>query len=166
MSYRIEADISNMNHIRILEVYAHYPGGREKTRVPPLYSAGADGAAFGRNLFYSLRRVPRRRTIEEKKYGVTSDYAGTDVFLSLVEPAGIEDEMSVAELSLRALCSNRHLTEHLPVGRGTADFQLLADTELKVLCVDGPTPPREPVVTQLRSRGETAYYWGRDLATD
>jgi len=142
---------------QILEVYAHYPGGREKARVPPLYSAASDGSALERNLFYSLRRLPRRRTIEEKKSGVTSDYAGTDIFLSLVEPARIEDEMSVAELSMRALCSNRHLTEHLPVGRGDADFQLIDDTSLKITCVAGPTPPREPVVAQLRSRGETAY---------
>ena len=141
---------------QILEVYAHYQGIREKIRVPPLYSATKDGSVFDRNLFYSLRRVPRRRTVEEKKYGVTSDYTGTDVFLSLVEPARLDDEQSVAELSLRALCSNRHLAEHLPVGQSRADFQLLDDTALKVICADGPTPPREPVVAQLRSRGETA----------
>ena len=79
------------------------------------------------------------------------------MFISLVEPAGIDDEGAVAELSVRALCSNRHLTEHLPVGEGGADFRLLDDVALTVLCVAGPTPPREPVVAQHRSRSETAH---------
>jgi type VI secretion system protein ImpG len=142
---------------QILDVNAHYPGGQTKVRVPPLYSTAPDGTAYAQNLFYSLRRLPRRRTIEEKKYGVTSDYVGTDVFLSLIEPAGIVDEARVTELSVRALCSNRHLTEHLPVGEGRSDFQLRDNTELKIFCVDGPTSPREPVLSHLRSRSETAH---------
>lgn len=142
---------------RILDVFAHYPGASSKQRIPPLYSTAADGTAFAKNLFYTIRRLPRRRTIEEKRYGSVSDYMGTDVFLSLVEPAGIDDETRVTEISVRALCSNRHLTEHLPAGAGRADFQFCDDTKLKVFCVDGPTPPREPVITQLRSRGESAH---------
>jgi type VI secretion system protein ImpG len=101
--------------------------------------------------------MPRRRTVEEKKYGTSSDYTGTDMFISLGEPAGVDDEGTVAELSVRALCSNRHLTEHLPVGEGGADFRLLDDVTLAVNCVAGPTPPREPVVAQHRSRSETAH---------
>jgi type VI secretion system protein ImpG len=104
-----------------------------------------------------VRRLPRRRTGEEKKYGAESDYTGTDMFISLGEPAGIEDEDSVSELSVRAVCSNRHLTEHLPVGEGGADFRLLDDVTLDVVCALGPTPPRGPVVGQLRSRSETAH---------
>ena len=104
-----------------------------------------------------MRRLPRRRTVEEKKYGASSDYTGTDMFISLVEPAGIEDSRGVSELSVRALCSNRHLTEHLPVGESGADFRLLEDVALDVVCVMGPTPPRGPVVGQLRSRSETAH---------
>ena len=64
---------------------------------------------------------------------------------------------TAVELSLRALCSNRHLTEHLPVGESGADFRLLDDVTLDVICVAGPTPPREPVVSQLRTRSETAH---------
>jgi type VI secretion system protein ImpG len=141
---------------RILDVYAHYAGGQGKERVPPIYSTAPDGTAYSRNLFYSLRRLPRRRTIEEKKYGATSDYVGTDVFLSLVEPADAEELDRVTELSVRALCSNRHLTEQLPIAQQTADFQLRDDTNLAVSCVDGPTMPREPILAQLRSRSQTA----------
>jgi type VI secretion system protein ImpG len=55
------------------------------------------------------------------------------------------------------LCSNRHLTEHLPVGESGADFRLLDDVTLDVLCIAGPTLPREPVITQHRSRGEVTH---------
>jgi type VI secretion system protein ImpG len=142
---------------RILELYAHYPGGQDKIPVPPLYAASLDVAATGSPLSYTVRRLPRRRTVEEKKYGKSSDYTGTDMFISLLEPAGIHDDISVTELSVRALCSNRHLTEHLPVGEGGADFRLLDDVTLDVICIAGPTPPREPVIAQRWSRSEMAY---------
>ena len=140
----------------LLDVYAHFPGGREKVPVRPLYSAPVESGAES-GLWYTVRRLPRRRTVEEKKYGAASDYTGTDMFISIGEPAGIEDDDSVSELSVRALCSNRHLTEHLPVGEGGADFRLLDDVTLDVLCILGPTPPRGPVVGQSRSRSETAH---------
>ncbi|HEY0441943.1 MAG TPA: type VI secretion system baseplate subunit TssF [Xanthobacteraceae bacterium] len=142
---------------RLIDVYAHYSGGHEKVPVRPLYSASLEQAGHNGGLSYTLRRLPRRRTIEEKKYGASSDYTGTDMFISLGEPGGIEDEHPVAELSMRALCSNRHLAEHLPVGEGGADFRLLDNTTLDVMCLSGPTRPREPVVTQLRSRSEKAH---------
>ena len=79
------------------------------------------------------------------------------MFISLSELGGTDDDSAIAELSVRALCSNRHLTEHLPIGIGGADFRLVDDSTLDIVCVAGPTPPREPIVAQLRSRGETAY---------
>jgi type VI secretion system protein ImpG len=142
---------------RLLDVFAHYPGGQDKVPVKPLYAASLDGSQGASDLYFSVRRLPRRRSVEEKRIGLSSDYTGTDMFISLSAPGGTDDATSVSELSVRALCSNRHLTEHLPVGVGGADFRLVDDFTLDLLCVAGPTPPREPVVTQLRSRGETAH---------
>lgn len=142
---------------RLLEVYAHYPGGRDKVPVRPLYSASLDGPKNASSLYYTIRRQPRRRTSEEKRGGISSDYTGTDVFISLSDLGGIDDDAGIAELSVRALCSNRHLTEHLPVGVGGADFRLIDNFALDMVCVAGPTPPREPVVSQLRGRSETAH---------
>ncbi len=139
---------------RILEVYAHYPGGQDKVPVYPLYSAAPE-RGMQSELFYTVRRVPRRRSSQERRYGASSDYTGTDMFISLGEPAGI-DEAGAAELSVRALCSNRHLTEHLPVGESGADFRFIDDVTRDVVCLYGPTPPREPIVSQHRSPSETA----------
>ena len=140
---------------RILQVYAHQPGRPGKIPVQPLY-APAD-AAGGAGLFYTLRRVPRRRTSKERQYGAASDYTGTDLFLSLIEPAGIDADGAVSELSLRALCSNRHLAELLPIGESGADFSLADAGAFDVVCLAGPTRPREPVVAQLRGRSETLF---------
>ena len=142
---------------RVLDVYAHFPSEKEKVPVNPLYSASVDrlGSAV-EGLFYTVRRLPRRRTIEEKAYGKTSDYTGTDMFISLLEPGEMNGKASAIELSVRALCSNRHLTEHLPVGVGGVDFRLLDDVSLDLVCVAGPTRPREPVISQMRTRGEVA----------
>lgn len=142
---------------RLLEVYAHYPGARDKVPVQPLYSASLEAPQQASGLYFTVRRLPRRRTVEEKRVGVFSDYTGTDMFISLSALGGTDDDAAIAELSVRALCSNRHLTEHLPIGAGGADFRFLDDVTLNVMCVAGPTLPREPIVTQLRSRSETAH---------
>ena len=139
----------------ILSVHAHYAGGREKQPVNPLYSS-PEGASPVHGLHYTQRRLPRRRSSAERRQGRASDYTGTEMFISLVEPATMGDLASVAELSVRALCSNRHLTEHLPTGVGGADFRLIDNVSLDVACLAGPTPPREPIVSQLRLRAETA----------
>ncbi|WP_315832419.1 type VI secretion system baseplate subunit TssF [Bradyrhizobium prioriisuperbiae] len=142
---------------RVLDVYAHFPSEKDKQPVRPLYSAAVDrtsGSVEG--LYFTVRRLPRRRTVEEKAYGAASDYTGTDMYMSLVEPGEMSGRTSAAELSVRALCSNRHLTEHLPVGQGGADFRLLDDTSLDLRCVAGPTRPREPVISQMRTRSEIA----------
>ncbi len=142
---------------RLLEVFAHYSGGRSKIPVKPLYSASLDGAQGLSGPYFTARRQPRRRSVEEKRDGVSSNYTGTDMFVSLSDLGGNDDENAISELSVRALCSNRHLTEQLPVGAGGADFRLVDDVALELRCVVGPTPPGEPVVSQLRGRGEMAH---------
>ncbi|SFH93794.1 type VI secretion system protein ImpG [Bosea sp. OK403] len=141
---------------RIVEVFAHFAGGREKVPVRPLYSSSLESGDES-GLFYTIRRLPRRRSIEEKQRGAASDYIGTDMFISLTEKPGTDLAARVVELSIRAFCSNRHLAEQLPVGSSGADFRLPEDQTLDIVCVAGPTAPREPVASYLRSRGETAH---------
>jgi len=142
---------------RLIDVYAHYSGGIDKIPVYPLYSASLAKGFQPTGPYYTVRRLPRRRTVEEKRVGITSEYAGTDMFISLSELGGTDDEHAIAEISVRALCSNRHLTELLPVGKSGADFRLIDDNTLDLVCVLGPTAPKEPINTELRSRSETAH---------
>lgn len=141
----------------IVEVFAHYGGSTRKVPVFPLYGLPTDGTPLNEALFYTARRLPRRETVQEQRAGPRSSYSGTEIFLSLREPASIDDEERVRELSVRALVSNRHLTEQLPVGEAGADFHLSDDTSLRLKCVAGPTPPRDSIVTiERRQRAGTA----------
>ena len=79
------------------------------------------------------------------------------MFVSLSELGGADDNTAIAELSCGRCARIRHLTEHLPIGIGGADFHLIDDSALDLVCIAGPTPPREPIVAQLRSRSETAH---------
>jgi type VI secretion system protein ImpG len=141
--------------LRILKVFAHLPGKSEKVEVYPLYSAPPSDVPTAAALFYTSRRTPRRQTVEERRFGRSSNYTGTDVFISMSGHAGEHGELGVTELSVRALCSNRHLTEHLPVGQGGADFILESNTSLAASCVAGPTNPRESMVSRAAGRDAT-----------
>jgi type VI secretion system protein ImpG len=136
---------------RVVRVFAHAPGSPQRLPVEPLYSARAARNPTG--LTYTIRRLPRRRTADERKFGPVSDYVGTDVFLSLGERADPDETLRVAELSVDALCTNRHLAAHLPVGESGADFRFLDDVELELTCVGGPTKPLEPALTSIEGRG-------------
>jgi type VI secretion system protein ImpG len=153
--YQLVPDRSRMLDFevnRVSHVFAHIPGRPQKVAVESLYTAAAGRSATG--LYYTVRRLPRRRSAQERKYGQQSDYTGTETFLSLGQRAGALEVSEVAELSVQALCTNRHLTEHLPVGDGGADFRLLDDTALEIRCIAGPTRPLEPIMTTMTGRGE------------
>ena len=128
------------------------PAAAKGRRFCPLYSATRDGLAEP-DYCYTVRRLPRRRSEEERRFGLPTSYIGTEMFISLVEPAGLDDKRAIVELSVRALCSNRHLTEHMPVGPGL-EIRLLDATEVGVQAVAGPTAPRGPVVAPVRGRHE------------
>ncbi|WP_034996113.1 type VI secretion system baseplate subunit TssF [Beijerinckia mobilis] len=142
---------------RLIDVHAHFPGVAEKQPIYPLYAPNRQTQEKNA-LHYTIRRTSRKRTIEEKRYGVASTYIGTDMFITLGDSGSFSEPGSgVAELSVRALCSNRHLPEHLPFGQGSSDFRLTDDVELDVVCVAGPSKPREPVVAYSRRSAETAH---------
>ena len=143
---------------RILDVFAHYPSQKEKIRVFPLYSLPSENVRAPDALYYTSRRLPRRRTSQELRAGAQSGYPGSELFLSLSEPAGVDDTERVRELSVRCLASNRHLAEQLPVGEAGADFFLLDDTSVPLHCVAGPTRPRESLVAMERRRTDTAPF--------
>jgi type VI secretion system protein ImpG len=139
---------------RIVSVYAHIPGVAQKVRVEPLYTAAAGRSASG--LRYTVRRLPRRLSADERKYGPKSNYVGAEMFLSLGERSDLAEVGRVAELSIQALCTNRHLPEHLPVGEVGADFRFLDNVELDVRCIAGPTRPLEPILTSMAGKVEGA----------
>ena len=143
---------------RVLEVFAHRSGQAERLPVHRIYSAPEDQTAHSSALFYSVRRMQRRRTSDENKYGLRSDYMGTDMFLTLVgHEQRAETGDAISELSVRAMCSNRHLPEHLPVGDTGADFILLDNDQIQIRAAGQPTRPREPLISSITDRSRPNY---------
>jgi type VI secretion system protein ImpG len=143
---------------RILDVYAHYQGRKDKVPVYPLYSQPTENIRASDALYYTVRRLPRRRTNEERRTGMLSAYVGTEMFISLYEPASVDDQERVRELSVRVLASNRHLPDQLPIGEAGADFYLVDDTSIPLRCVSALTKPRESLVTLERRRTDAASF--------
>ncbi|MEM7423442.1 MAG: type VI secretion system baseplate subunit TssF [Pseudomonadota bacterium] len=143
---------------RVTRVAAHRTGHSDTHKVNQIYSSPEDQTARNRALFYSVRRMQRRRTGDETKFGMRSDYMGTDMFMTLI---GHEDAAErgepVTELSVSALCTNRHLPEHLPVGETGADFLMLDNDQIKIQAIAQPTPPREPINSGMVDRSRPNY---------
>jgi type VI secretion system protein ImpG len=63
-----------------------------KERVSPLYASPSDYEAAQSRLHYTIRRLPRRRTANERRFGSPSDYVGTDMFISITMPEAVLEE--------------------------------------------------------------------------
>jgi type VI secretion system protein ImpG len=142
---------------RIVDVYAHYQDRKEKIPVFPLYSLPTTDIPLDDALYYTTRRMMRIPTERERRFGTQSTYTGTETFLSLFEPDGLDARDRAKELSVRALVSNRHLTEQLPVGDTGADFRMSDDTALDIRCIAGPTPPLDSLVHGERRHREATH---------
>jgi len=139
---------------KILEVSALFPRRKDKIPVFPLYSAPRGNMPLNKAHFYTSRQIERRRTDAERRTGLVSNYLGTDTFISLREPAEEDVAERVRSLNVRALVTNRHLTDQLPVRRGRADFVAVSDTKLEFECIAGPTPPKDSLLSgTFRGRG-------------
>ena len=103
--------------------------------------------------FYTTNRVPRVLTAKEKQFGRRSSYAGTEVFLSLVDATSAPFHPDLRQLGLRALCSNRHLPIQMAVGVGRTDFTMDVNAPVSAIrCISGPTPPKP-------SQAEGRFSW-------
>ena len=148
---------------RILDVRASYTGQRDKVPVFPLYDLPVSGALPEEALYFTTRRERRRLTSEELRQRVTGRYRGTETFIAFTEKDSLDGADRVQRLQMRALCSNRAMTEHLPVGRGGADFAFRDAKTVPVSVIVPPTNPEESIATrdgrraEARPSGETLW---------
>ncbi|MBS0394043.1 MAG: type VI secretion system baseplate subunit TssF, partial [Proteobacteria bacterium] len=121
-------------------------GSDAEREFQPLYAthtleAGGDAA------YFTLRREPRLPSTTQKSRGARSSYVGTEVFLSLVDPAAAPYDTALRQLSIETRCTNRDLPLQMPLGLGATDFTLdVAAPVVAVRCVAGPSRPYAPLV--------------------
>ena len=109
----------------------------------PLYSA----TDFFENeninrAYYSLNRVARTLSENEKDTGTRTNYYGTEVYISIVDQDSVPYNGDLSELEVKALCSNRDLPLLLDPGSGDTDFTFDLNLPVKsVRFIHGPTSP-------------------------
>jgi type VI secretion system protein ImpG len=92
----------------------------EQQRFEPFYLARDGEGRTG--AYYTVNRVPRVLTAKEKKFGAVSSYAGSEVFISLVDATAAPYSRQLSQLSITALCTNRHLPIQLAISVGESDL--------------------------------------------
>lgn len=96
--------------------------------------------------YFTLRRAPRLVSSAQKRRGPRSSYLGTEVFISLVDPAQAPYSGSLRQLSVQGLCTNRDLVLQMPVGSAQGDFTLdISAPVVGVRVVAGPSRPFAPL---------------------
>lgn len=152
--YQVVADHNRPLDFEIFEIesatgYGTEPGQEQEFR--PFYLAKDTDLAAG--AFYTTNRVPRVLTAREKQFGPRSTYAGTEVYLSLVDAASAPYRPELRQLGIKALCTNRHLPIQMAVGVGRTDFTMDVSAPITaVRCLAGPTTP-------IPSQAEGRFSW-------
>lgn len=107
----------------------------------PFY-ASIHAPAAPRQAYYTLRREPRLASSRQQQMGSRSSYAGTEVFVSLVDAHEAPYPDSAKQLGAEVLAINRDLPLLLPVA---AQNPLSLDASApvsRIAIVRGPTRPR------------------------
>ena len=102
--------------------------------------------------YYTLNRVPRTLSAREVQQGGVR-YPGSEVYLTLVDGNNAPYRTDLHQLSITALCTNRHLPIQLPVGVGKTDFHL--DINAPVVATRALTAPTEPIPSPIE--GEMSW---------
>lgn len=142
-----------------IEAITGYGTGRVAEQgFHPLYAAfhteGSEHPAY-----YTVRREPRMLSQRQREQGTRSSYIGSEVFVSLVDPANAPYPEELRQLAVSALVSNRDLPMLLPgagqrdASTGSQAWSLDATGPVKgVQCLRGPTP-----VVQRLVRGDVGW---------
>jgi len=124
----------------INQVEGYGASADDKTIFRPFYAASDydDNA----RAFFSVERRPRVLSSKERAKGRIASYAGSEVFISLVDATSAPFTEQLAQLGVDAMCTNRHLPLRMPVGLGRTDMTADATSAIQeIRVVAGPTAP-------------------------
>ncbi|MEK6233248.1 MAG: type VI secretion system baseplate subunit TssF, partial [Planctomycetales bacterium] len=139
----------------VTEVSGHGANIEETQEFLPFYATN-DLTRFPEHAsYYALHRLPRVLSAKQQRQGPRSSYVGSEMYVSLVDSQAAPYDHDLRQLAIQALCTNRDLPLHMPVGSGTTDFTMESGAPVEsVRCVAGPTPPRPSLAY---SEGEVAW---------
>jgi len=116
-----------------LTVSGFGPGIDQEQEFLPFYSAkDLDADSAGGGAYYTVNRVPRTPSQRERQQGGRSAYAGSDVYISLVDSKAAPYSSDLRQLRVTALCTNRGLPRQMPIGQ---DWDFTLDKSAPVTAV-------------------------------
>lgn len=126
---------------KVTRVTGFSGGSNEENVFRPFYAASeAEGFSPA---YYATHRVPRAVSEREKRSGSRSSYAGSEVYVSLVDAASAPYSSDLNQIAVETLCTNRDLPLQMPIGKGKTDFTMEIGAPVEnVRVIAGPTPPR------------------------
>ena len=122
-------------------------GNNPVTKFVPFYHYVTNEAGDC-EAYFTTRREKRRTSDSSQRHGARSSYAGSEVFLSLVDMNEAPWSEQLAQLSLSMMLSNRDLPLLITVN-SPHDLSVKADVPMswgRILC--GPSRPRFSVAEQ------------------
>jgi type VI secretion system protein ImpG len=147
---------------QINSVTGHGDKPEDEVRYMPFYQAKDIDAQ--NDAFFTVNRIPRLATDRERMARkALSDYAGTDVFISIVDGDMAPHRPDVKQLQIRALCTNRHLPIQMATGLGQTDFNMEISAPVRSIRMvqQRPTPPKASLVLAGQNTEESRASSGR-----
>lgn len=93
--------------------------------------------------YFAVNRMARVASEKEKRVGRRSSYAGSEVYVSLVDASSAPYRSDLRQLAVTTLCTNRDLPLSMSVGHGNTDFTMESGAPVEsIRCIAGPTPPK------------------------
>lgn len=139
----------------IEEVIGYGTHADERQDFLPFYAFNDLSEHRAHEAYFAISRMPRTLSQKQRRYGPRSSYVGSETYISLVDSSASAYSHSLKQLAVRALCTNRDLPMHMPIGVGRTDFTMESGAPVEeVRAIAGPTPPRPSLVY---ARGESGW---------
>lgn len=147
--YHVVADRTRPQDFEIYdvtEVVGHGIGTDSEQQFLPFYAAYSSDRDHQQSAYYTTRREPRLLSATAKRRGSRSSYIGSELFLSLVDPAQAPFSGDLRQLAIRTQCTNRDLVLQMPVGMAGTDLTLdVAAPVSSIRVLSGPSRPYAPL---------------------
>ncbi|PWI34098.1 type VI secretion system baseplate subunit TssF [Vibrio albus] len=124
------------------QVIGYGSEAKDAQEFSSFYASHNHAAQQPGNTFYTQRREPRQLSAKQQRNGPRSSYIGSELFISLVDSQEAPFRDDLRQVGIDAMCSNRDLPLHMPLGKENTDFTLVGSAPLKaVRCIAGPSKP-------------------------
>ncbi len=123
------------------EVTGYGAGGSDGQPFKPFYATFHTEHAE-HSAYYAIQREPRLLSSHQKRAGSRSSYIGSELFISLVDQREVPYSRDLRQLGITALCTNRDMPLHMPVGVSASDFMLDVTGPINAIkVIHGPSKP-------------------------